>query len=129
MKVYETQIIVTKDDLDELNHVNNIRYVQWVNDVAKLHWQRNASEDLLKNYFWVVLSHHITYKSSAFLNDVLTVKTFVKKSEGVKSSRIVEIYNTNTKKLIIQSETIWCLMQKKTNRLTRIPSEIIKLFH
>ena len=129
MNKFEAQIKVSAEDLDELNHVNNVQYVNWVNDVAKWHWEKNATETILNKYYWVVLNHTIVYKSSALLNDKLDIITFVKKSKGVKSTRIVEIYNSKTNKQIIQSETIWCLMDRNSNRPTRIPSEIINLFH
>ena len=129
MQVFETQIIVTKDDIDELNHVNNVRYVQWVNDAAKFHWQQNATKEITDNYYWVLLNHNIAYKSSALLNDVITLKTYVSKSEGVTSTRIVEMYNSETHKLLAKSETNWCLIDYKTNRPTRITVEIINLFN
>lgn len=129
MQIFETQITVTKDDLDELNHVNNIRYVSWVNDAAKLHWEKNSTEDIRSKYYWVLLSHFIEYKSSAFFNDLIKLKTYVTKSEGVTSSRTVEIYHTNTNKLLAKSETNWCLMDSSTNRPTRITEEIVNLFN
>ena len=129
MQVFETQISVTKDDLDELNHVNNVRYVEWVNDVAKLHWQKNTSKEINDNYYWVLLSHNIDYKSSAYLNEVITLKTYITKSEGVTSIRIVEMYNSKTNKLLVKSETNWCLFDAKTNRPTRMTDEIINLFN
>jgi len=129
MQMFETQIIVTKDDLDELNHVNNVRYVSWVNDVAKLHWEKNSKVDMRSKYYWVLLSHFIEYKSSAFLNDLINIKTYVTKSKGVTSSRTVEMYNSNTHKLLVKSETNWCLMDSSTNRPTRINEEIVKLFN
>lgn len=129
MQIFEKLIKVTQDDLDELNHVNNVRYVKWVNDLAKEHWQKNATEDMLKDYFWVLLSHHIDYKSSAILNDIVKLKTYVLKAEGVTSTRIVEMYHNKTQKLIVKSETKWCLMSSKTQRLTRINSDIVNLFN
>jgi acyl-CoA thioester hydrolase len=128
MQVLEKLITVTKEDLDELNHVNNVRYVQWVNDVAKEHWLQNASEDICKEYFWVLLSHKIEYKNSAVLNDIIKLKTNVIKTEGVTSTRIVEMYLNKTQKLLIKSETKWCLMSSKTLRPIRINSEIANLF-
>ena len=129
MDVFEYQITVTKDDIDELNHVNNVRYVQWVNDAAKRHWQHNTSEEIITSFYWVVLSHNIDYKSSAFLNDILTIKTYVSSFEGVRSIRIVEIYNSKTNKLLVKSETNWCLIDANTNRPTRISDEIVNLFN
>jgi acyl-CoA thioester hydrolase len=128
MKIYEQILQVKPDDLDELNHVNNIRYIQWVNDIAKAHWTKLATQDMLQNYFWVLINHHITYKSQALLNDNILLKTFVKSSEGVTSTRIVEIYNNDTQKLLATSETKWCFMDAKTKKPARINSEIINLF-
>ncbi|TYA57302.1 acyl-CoA thioesterase [Formosa maritima] len=129
MQTYETLLTVTSDDLDELNHVNNVRYVQWVQEVAKEHWMTFATEDIRKTYFWIMLSHFIEYKRPAQLNEVLKLKTYVIKSEGVTSTRVVEILNNNTNKLLAKSETTWCFMNFETHKPARITDEVIKLFH
>ena len=82
----------------------------------------------MKNFFWVLLNHHIEYKSPAVLNDVIKLKTYVIKAEGVTSTRIVEMFNKNNK-LLVKSETHWCLISSKTLRPTRINSEIANLFN
>ena len=128
MHTYEKLITVNQDHLDELHHVNNVCYVQWVNDIAKEHWYQNATQNLLEQYIWVVIKHCITYKGAAFLNDVLKLKTYVSFSEGVTSLRIVEIYNNSTNKLLVKSEINFCLINKKNNRPTRIPENILNLF-
>lgn len=129
MQIFQKTITVTKDDLDQLNHVNNVRYVQWVQDIAEKHWLQNTSQDILENYFWVLVSHHIEYKSQAVLGDQLNIKTYVSKSEGVTSIRHFEIFNQNNGKLITTSETKWCFMDAKTKRPTRITPEIAALFN
>ena len=128
MQSLEKQITVTKDDLDELNHVNNVRYVQWVNDIAIDHWQQAATPEIINDYFWVLVSHQINYKSSAVLGDEIILKTYILKNEGASATRIVEMYNKLTQKLIVKSETHWCLIQQKTNRPTRITEAIKNLF-
>lgn len=128
MEIFEYLKSVKQEDLDGLNHVNNVRYVQWVQDVAELHWTTKAPNQILDTCFWVMLSHHIQYKGQAFLNDVLELKTYVTKSEGVTSTRIVEIYNKDSGKLLTTSETNWCFMSKENQKPTRIPKEIIELF-
>jgi len=129
MQIYEKSINVSNSDLDSLNHVNNVRYVQWVNDIAKEHWQQNASEEILENFFWVMINHSIEYKSSALLNDVVKLKTFVIKSEGVTSTRVVEMYNEKNGKLVVRSETNWCFMNNQTKKPTRITQEVVDLFN
>ena len=55
MESFEKLIKVTKEDLDELQHVNNVRYVQWVQDAAEAHWMSKASAQILEHYFWVMV--------------------------------------------------------------------------
>ncbi len=128
MQIYQKTITVSKYDLDQLNHVNNVRYVQWVQDIAEEHWLKNSSQDILDNHFWVLVSHHIEYKGQAVLGDELNIKTYVSKSEGVISVRHVEITNLANGKLITTSTTKWCFMDVKTKRPTRITKEIAELF-
>ena len=129
MHIYEKLITVAQDDLDELNHVNNVRYVKWVNDIAKEHWLQNTTENIHEEFFWVMLSHQLQYKGEAVLNDVIKLKTYVIKAEGATSTRIVEMYHNKTQKLLVKSETNWCLMSSKTLRPTRINSVIANLFN
>ncbi|ARV08841.1 thioesterase [Winogradskyella sp. PC-19] len=129
MQIFKKEIKVVQDDLDQLNHVNNVRYVQWIQDIAEAHWLKNASQNILDNYYWVLVKHTINYKGQAFLGDTVLIKTFVESSKGVSSIRKVEMHNQNSEKLIITSETKWCLIDKKNNRPTRITSEIAEMFN
>ena len=128
MRILEKYIRVKADDLDDLMHVNNIRYLEWVQDIAKDHWFQNAPEDIQKAVYWVVLSHRIDYKSAAVLDDVIKLKTYVKSSEGVRSVRIVEMHNTVNDKPIVLAETVWCLINKSTGRPMKIDDSIRNLF-
>jgi len=128
MRIFESIITVNEKDLDELNHVNNIRYVEWVQDIAKQHWLKHASQDTLENYFWVMTNHCIEYKNEAFLNDTIKLKTYIKSSKGAISTRIVEITNNENDQLLAKSETKWCLMSMKSKRPARMTPEIIDLF-
>lgn len=128
MQSYEKHIVVKQQDIDQRNHVNNVRYVEWVQDIAQEHWESKTDASILDSYYWIMLSHCIQYKAEAILGDVLRVKTFVTKAEGVRSTRQVEVYNKNTNKLLTTSETIWCLMSHKTNKPARITSDIENLF-
>lgn len=124
-KVFTTQRTVLSEEIDELNHVNNVVYVQWVQDIAKMHWSELLKNSSEKDFIWVVLRHEIDYKNQAKLNDVVTLKTWVGETEGVKSIRHVEVYKENT--LLISAKTTWCLLNSKTFRPTRITENILKL--
>ena len=122
--VYENQLTVCENDLDDLNHVNNVRYVQWMQDIAKEHWQRVATADLKTSCTWVVKEHHIRYLGAAVLADELILKTFIKSVKGAISERVVEIHNKATKQLLIQATTQWCLLHSSSLKPIRITKEI-----
>jgi len=129
LKIFKKKIVVSKKHLDDLNHVNNIVYIHWILDIAKRHWESLVSSQTLENYHWVLLDHNIKYLRPALLKDKIKIKTFVEKTAGVKSSRVVEIYNDNSQKLLVSSITNWCLISSKTNKPCRIPKEIVEVFN
>ncbi|MGC6438632.1 MAG: acyl-CoA thioesterase [Flavobacteriaceae bacterium] len=128
MQVFEQSRTVVSDDIDHLNHVNNIRYLEWIQGMAREHWTSITTENQRKENVWVVLRHEIDYKASAFEHDKLLLKTFVPECSGVISIRIVEIYDSNSKKLLVKSRTKWCLTDPITKRPKRIPSELLSIF-
>ena len=125
---YKAEFEVKKEAIDNLGHVNNVMYLQWVQDISQRHWEHQVSPELRKDIFWVVLSHLIEYKRPAFEGDILELKTWVERMEGVKSLRRVEIRRKGEEKLLVKSETVWCLMDAKTNRPKRISPELTDLF-
>jgi len=66
---FEQVIHVAASDIDALGHVNNVVYVQWVQDVAVAHWQSLASPEAQAELVWMVLRHEIDYKRPARLGE------------------------------------------------------------
>lgn len=127
MQHYEKTIVVKEDDLDELQHVNNVRYVQWIQDISKEHWKHKVPEGL-SDLIWVVLSHQIAYKGAARLGDVIQLRTYIAETRGASSVRIVEMRNKKTHELLVTAKTNWCLLNPKTFRPMRISDDISALF-
>lgn len=116
-------LVVEEREIDALNHVNNIHYIEWVQNAAELHWSILSNPKLDSKFVWVVLRHEVDYLSSLKLHDKISVTTWVGESYGVKSERFVEI--KKDAKLIAKAKTIWCLLDKNTMKPVRIPSEIL----
>ena len=125
LKSHSFKIKVSEKEIDELNHVNNMHYLKYMENAAKIHWNKLSDRAVNKKYVWVVLRHEIDYLFSAKLNDELVVTTWIGESYGVKSERYVEIKKDG--RTILKSKTIWCLLTKKIMRPVRIPPEILKL--
>ena len=125
MEIFEKKIKVAANHLDELNHVNNVVYVQWVNEIAAEHWNAVTTPDIERLYFWVLINHEIQYKGQAFSGDEVLVKTYFSDTSELKSNRIVEFYREG--KLITKSKTTWCLMDRGTNRVCRIAEPVSEI--
>ncbi|MDA8917172.1 thioesterase [Flavobacteriaceae bacterium] len=128
MAPFEQQIEVTEAHLDELQHVNNVQYLQWVQDIAGAHWQSLIAGKTDAFGLWVVRSHHIEYKRQAKLGDSLRVLTHVEITKGFMSERKVRFYLGDSSMLVAQCSTQWCYLDPTTQKLLRIPEEIHALF-
>lgn len=125
-KVHQLFITVGKDDIDNL-HTNNLSYIKWVLKAAESHWNSIATDKMQSDFLWVVLRHEIDYVQPTFINEQLTIQTWIKSNIGVKSERIIEIYKKD-KTLVAKAKTTWCLLEKKSMKPKRIPNEIIEAF-
>lgn len=124
--IFTQERTVQSWEIDQMDHVNNVVYLQWVQDIAVAHWQHSATPEHQRHYQWVVLSHYIEYRKPAFLHDVVTLKTHVGTTEGARSTRFVEIYRAD--QLLAKAETIWCLLEATTQRPRRVPDEVMAPF-
>ncbi len=122
MKYYRTSRRVTPNDLDDLDHVNNLRYLEWVLEVAGAHWAQLSRPEWDAEYIWVVKSHQIQYHRSAVLGDELSLETFVEKARGAISTRIVNICLRDSGDPVATCSTEWCLLEKSRMKPVRMPS-------
>ena len=63
-KSYQYDLQVKKEHLDALDHVNNVQYLQWVQEIAGAHWESLIKDKESDYGIWVVRSHTINYKRS-----------------------------------------------------------------
>ena len=124
MKSFSIKHKVLREHLDDLSHVNNIQYLYWVQEIAKLHWEYLANEHINEFHIWMVRSHQIEYKYSAKLGDDLLIKTHVIKTNTFLSERIVEIILKPNEKVITRCITKWCYVNRKSGKLEKIPKKI-----
>ena len=127
-EVYKKHLTVSEDDLDDQQHVNNVRYVQWIQDIAQEHWETRASEEQKVGFVWVVVRHEIDYKMEALLNDEILLETRIIDTTHVTSVREVAIKNNNSGKLLAKAKTTWCLLDQKTKKPQRISDELKEIF-
>ena len=127
-KIFEYPITVTPNHLDEQQHVNNVVYVQLMQDVADKHWRSVVSTELEDEVIWVVRRTEIDYLNQAFLHDKLMVRTWTGEHSTVSWNRHYEIIRISDQKKIITAQSIWVLLDKITGRPRRIDEKILNRF-
>ncbi|RMZ60181.1 acyl-CoA thioesterase [Chryseobacterium nematophagum] len=119
--IYQKEIQVTEVHIDQNNHVNNVQYVHWVEEIAAAHWESVKHKTEFSTYAWMLLDHHIQYKKQVYLHDRVTIKTYPIPPEGIKQPRKVEFYCNG--KLVVDSHTLWVLVDIETQKIKRLEKD------
>jgi acyl-CoA thioester hydrolase len=123
--IFTLTITVSDEDIDNLQHVNNLVYVKWMDTIATTHWTYLTKENPLPQYVWVVMRHEIDYLKQAILGDKIIVKTWVGETKGITSVRFMEFYKSAV--LLVKAKTIWAMLDSKTFKPTRIRENVLKV--
>ena len=124
---FEQAIKVAASDLDELDHVNNVVYLRWVQDIATAHWTSIAPRDALDSIAWVARRHEIDYLSAAVLGDDLLLRTWVGVADGLTFERLTEICRADGH-IIAKARTLWVPIDRRSGRPRRVSDEVRRLF-
>lgn len=116
--IHTKTFTVTENHLDELQHVNNVQYVHWVEEIAAEHWNLLKDRTQYRNDYWVLMDHHIQYKKQVFRGEEITVKTYPENPDGLRQPRKVEFYVDG--KLAVDSRTLWVLFDGETQKIKRM---------
>ena len=128
--LYRIEIIVPAEAVDRNRHVNNVAYVQWMQDAAIQHSAVTGCTRMTEaiGATWVARMHRIEYLSPAFAGEAITVLTWVADFRKVRSLRRYKFVRAADQKLLAQGETDWVLIDVATGRPREIPTEMAKLF-
>ena len=125
-KPFAFPIKVLPDDIDFMGHVNNARYLNWVQDTVLAHWQKLAPAEEVASKAWVALKHEITYRKPAFLDDDVIAETVLEKIAGARS-----FYNTVIRRgedVLAEVKSMWCCIDADSLRPARISREVAEKY-
>lgn len=126
--VFTLTVPVSPEDIDEQDHVNNMVYLRWVQEIAIAHWRAIAPPGAQAAVSWVVLRHEIDYQSAAVLGDEIELRTWVGKATRLTFERFTEIRRKNETKLLAKARTLWCPIDPQTARPIRVSNEVRSQF-
>jgi acyl-CoA thioester hydrolase len=126
--VFELAFEALAEHIDELGHVNNAVWVQWIQQVAVAHWEQVAADAHKRSYFWVVVRHEIDYLRPAHEGDLIMARTWVGDSpRGARFDRFAEFSGTDGK-VRVRSRTQWAIIDRALRRPIRVPAEVMAPF-
>ena len=127
---YSKTITVTKDFIDENGHVNNVMYVQWMQDAAVRHYEAMGGRVPTQSIgaTWVVRSHTVEYLRPAFAGERIRVLTWVVNMRRVRSLRRYRFERFSDGETLVRGETDWVFIDVATSRPRAVPPEITELF-
>ena len=128
--VYSYEFTIPPDAQDENGHVNNVHYVQWMQDMAVRHYEQMGGREPTQaiGATWVVRSHQVEYFTPAFAGDEVKVRTWVVNMRRVRSLRRYEFIRKSDGKLLVKGQTDWVFVNAETGIPLRVPQEIVTLF-
>lgn len=125
---YAKTFIALPEHIDELGHVNNAVWVQWVQDIATEHWGRVAAPEHAARYIWVVTRHEIDYRGNIGAGESVTAETFIPQGpRGARFDRCVE-FRDDAGKLLVAARSTWAMLDRASGRLVRVPAEVAAPF-
>lgn len=128
--IFPYEFTVPDEAVDENGHVNNVMYVQWMQDAAVRHYEAMGGRQITLDIgaTWVVRSHMIEYLQPAFAGERIKVLTWVATMRRVRSLRRYQFIRIEDDRLLVRGETDWVFVDAKDGSPRAIPPEVVNLF-
>ena len=128
MTHYTKTITIPPAAIDENGHVNNVVYVQWMQDIAVEHYASSGGVTAQgENATWVVREHKVEYLQPAFAGQEIEIRTWVEDARRVRSLRKYEFVRKADGAILVRGETDWVFVDTRSGRPLPIPQTVIDL--
>lgn len=127
-EVFVVPLDIRPEHIDENEHVNNVVYVGWLQDVGTAHWNARFDDETRTKWSWVALRHEIDYLRPIQPDATgIVARTWVGDPQGPRFARYVRIEDAEGR-VCAQGISEWCLVDAQTLRPHRIPADMIGPF-
>ncbi len=128
MTPFEQSFTAAPEHIDELGHVNNAVWVQWIQALATAHWYARAEPADAERYIWVITRHEIDYLRPLLVGETAHGRTWVgDEPRGARFDRLMEFSGADGKALV-KARTTWAIIDKASGRPIRVPAGIVERF-
>ncbi|MEO1086637.1 MAG: thioesterase family protein [Acidobacteriota bacterium] len=124
------EIVVDPSALDDNEHVNNVVYLEWIQDAARRHARESGVAEATRaaGCVWVVSEHRIRYLKPAVLGDALSITTWVENVRRALSLRRTRIVRGRDGAVVVEASTNWAFVDRGTGKPRRVPASVAERF-
>lgn len=129
--VFDLRIKVKPEHIDVLGHVNNVVYVQWMQDVASAHIETlgvGLDQYLEMKHAMVAVEHHVQYRKAAMLDDDIILRTWLYVINALYSFRQYAFFNAKDQSLLFTGNTKWACIEIASGRPKRMSPTFIQAY-
>ena len=129
--VFDLQVKVKPEHIDILGHVNNVVYVQWMQDVASAHIETlgvGLEQYLEMKHAMVAIEHYVQYRKAALLGDDIILRTWLYDINALYSFRQYAFFRVSDKSLLFTGNTKWACIEIATGRPKRMSPTFIQAY-
>jgi len=128
--IFTYKLTIPETAVDRNGHVNNVVFVQWMQDAAVRHYEAMGGTGPTQalDATWVVRSHLIEYLRPGFAGELLLVQTWVMDMRRVRSKRGYRFLRLSDEQLLVRGETDWVFVDATSGAPRAVPPEIVGLF-
>ena len=129
-RIFHSEFVVPESVVDTNNHVNNVAYVQWMQDVAIAHSTQVGGTQATQavGATWVARSHHILYLRPAFAGETIRLSTWIASAQRARSRRKYQFFRVDDETVIATGETEWVFVDAQTGRPKSIPEQVASCY-
>lgn len=121
--IFDLKIQVQPEHIDVLGHVNNVVYVQWMQDVAAAHIETlglGLVQYLELKHAMVAVEHHVQYRKAALESDDVILRTWLDDINALYSFRQYAFYRPKDQSVLFIANTKWACIEIATGRPKRM---------
>ena len=129
--VFDLQVTVQPEHIDRLGHVNNVVYMQWMQQIAAAHIETlglGLKEYLELKHAMVAVEHHVQYRKAAFAGDEIILRTWLSDLDALYSFRQYAFFRPHDQSLLFVGHTKWACVEIATGRAKRMSPSFIQAY-
>lgn len=130
MKKKNTRIIVRGYHLDLYSHVNNARYIEFLEEARWNYYEElyNMNSEIMEGKAFLIVNININYRFPAVLGDVLLINVTVKHVGNKSIVLHQEIFLENSGKVVVDADVTFVITDITTGKALPMEGTLKDIF-